>query len=98
MEVTETIERWKQHFDKNLNSVEAEKQDDIRPNFISTTDVSDVPTFTLSKTKDAIQQLNSNKVAGKDGIITEVIKMYSNVLVICPQRLKIRIEKWQAGM
>ena len=76
------IERWKQHYDEHLNGAEAENQDG-EEDFIGTADEGDVPAPTIGEVKDAIKRLKNHKAAGKDGIVTELIKMGPDKLATC---------------
>ena len=102
------IERWKQHYEEHLNGAEStgsESQGSGGDDYVSSADDGSQPAPTLREVKDAIQQLKTNKAAGKDGIGAELIKMGPEKLATCLHKLIVRIweteqlpEEWKEGV
>ncbi|XP_055523180.1 uncharacterized protein LOC129717335 [Wyeomyia smithii] len=83
----EVIERWRQHYDEHLNSVQAGDQNSDAEDSVGVASNGDVPPPSISEVNDTIQRLKKNKAAGKDGIGAELLKMGPGKLASCLHRL-----------
>ncbi|XP_058456370.1 uncharacterized protein LOC131433790 [Malaya genurostris] len=104
----EVIKRWKQYFNEHLNGAEnvgMGVRDNGGNDYVSAAEDGNDPSSTLREVKDAMHQLKTNKAAGKDGIVAELIKMGPEKLATCLHRLIVRIceteqlpEEWKGAV
>ncbi|XP_058449351.1 uncharacterized protein LOC131429306 [Malaya genurostris] len=80
-------EWWRQHYDEHLNSAQADNQALEEEDYVSVAADGDVPVPTMNEFKEAIQQLKTNKAAGKDGLGAELFKRGPEKLTECMHRI-----------
>jgi len=78
MNTKERAEKWKEYFDKLLNTEEQKELIIIGNREINEVEVQEL---TIEDVKKAMRNLRNNKVTGTDGIHAELIKYRGNKLL-----------------